>query len=70
MCPLIELSAEERGVLQRTVRSTRSAVRDAFRARIVLLAAEGQANREIAQVLHTGQDTVSKWPSKLRRAPL
>jgi transposase len=59
--PVITLSIEERIILERTVRSTRSAVRDVFRARILLLAAEGQANHQIAATLSTAQDTVSKW---------
>ena len=59
--PVIELSTEERNVLQRTVRSSRSAVRDVFRARIILLAAKGYESRAIAAELNTGQDTVSKW---------
>ena len=59
--PVIELSAEELTELQRTARSSRSSVREVFRARIVLLAAEGQENRAIAQQLDTRPDTVSKW---------
>ena len=59
--PIIELSTPEREVLENTVRSSRSAVRDVFRARIVLLAAEGRESRDIAAHLNTGQDTVSKW---------
>ena len=47
--PVIELSAEELTELQRTARSSRSSVREVFRARIVLLAAEGQENRAVAQ---------------------
>ena len=59
--PVIELSAEELTVPQRTVRSSRFSVREAFRARIVLLAAEGQENRAIAEQMDTRPDTVSKW---------
>ena len=62
--PCIELTAEEHTVLQRTVRSSRSSVREVFRARIVLLAAEGMQNRDIAQQLGTGPDSVSKWRSR------
>ena len=36
-------------------------MREVFRARIVLLAAEGLESRDIAEHLGTGQDTVSKW---------
>ena len=59
--PAIELSAEEFTELQRTARSSRSSVREVFRARIVLLAAEGQENRTIAEHMDTRPDTVSKW---------
>ena len=43
--PPIELSAEELSALQRTARSSRSSVREVFRARIVVLAADGVENR-------------------------
>ena len=59
--PVIELTNEERSVLERTVRSSRSAVRDVFRARIILMAAKGRKSRDIAAELSTGEDTVSKW---------
>ena len=59
--PPIELNAEELADLQRTTRSSRSSVREEFRARIVLLAAEGLRNRAIAEQLGTSADTVSKW---------
>ena len=45
--PPIELSAEELSVLQRTVRSSRSSVREAFRA----LAADGVENRAICRAV-------------------
>ena len=59
--PQIELSPEERDALQRTARSSRSAVRDLFRARIILLAAAGHNSHHIATQLATSQNTVSKW---------
>ena len=52
--PPVELSAEEHTALQRTVRSSSSSVREVFRARIVLLAAEGVQSRDIAGQLATG----------------
>ena len=58
--PPIELSGEELTALQRTVRSSRSSGREVFRARIVLLAAEGLESRDIAEQLGTGPNTVSK----------
>ena len=59
--PIIELTDHEQQVLNRTVRSPRSAVRDVFRARIILLAAQDHSSLHIANQLNTGQDTVSKW---------
>ena len=59
--PVTELNAEELTELQRTSRSSRSSVREVFRASIVLLAAEGQGNRAIAEQSNTRPDTVSKW---------
>ena len=59
--PIIELTDHEQQVLNHTVRSPRSAVRDVFRARIILLAAQGHSSLHIANQLNTGQDTVSKW---------
>ena len=64
--PPIELSAEERDALERTVRSSRSAVRDLFRARIVLLAGAGHNSHHIAAQLGTSQNTVSKWRGRSR----
>lgn len=46
----IVLSAEERNDLEKLGRGRKVAVRVAERARIVLLAAEGKQNREIAEV--------------------
>ena len=55
--PIIELTDHEQQVLNHTVRSPRSAVRDVFRARIILLAAQGHSSLHIANQLNTGQDT-------------
>ena len=57
----IELNREEFTALQRSVRSSRSSVREVFRARIVLLGAGGLENLDLAEELGTGPDTVSKW---------
>lgn len=59
--PTIELSADERKSLEHTARATTSAVRDVLRARIVLLAAHGGENCDIAAELSTSEQTVSKW---------
>jgi DNA-directed RNA polymerase specialized sigma24 family protein len=57
----IELSAEERLELERRARRYSSPYRDVVRARIVLMAARGLDNEEIAARLDTPRQVVSKW---------
>ncbi len=60
----IELSAEELAALSETARSSLSSVRDAFRARVVLLAAEGRRTIDIADQLDASASTVAKWRNR------
>jgi putative transposase len=62
--PLIQLSSEERDVLNHMVRSSTSAQRDVLRARIILLAADGKRNKEIQKALHISKPVVVKWRSR------
>jgi len=48
---VIELTEEARGVLEGRVRATTAPARDVLRARIVLWAAQGKRNDEIAPKL-------------------
>ena len=57
----VELSGEDRAVLERRVRATTTPARELLRARIVLLAAEGMRNQQIAAAVGTRPATVSKW---------
>lgn len=57
----IVLSSEELSVLQRTVNSKKSQVRDVFRSGIILLAAQEESNTVIASTLKTHVHTVSLW---------
>jgi transposase len=57
----IVLSAEERDELEKLARGRRIAVRVVERARIVLLAAEGKQNREIAEISGVTRRTVGVW---------
>ena len=57
----IELTPEEESVLSATARSRRSSVREAERARIILLAAAELTNKEIATKLGTGEPVVGRW---------
>lgn len=58
---VLELSAEERARLESLVRSPSSEHRYVMRARIVLLAAEGVASKEIARRLSIRRATASRW---------
>jgi transposase len=57
----VDLSEEERVELERRARRCSSPYRDVVRARIVLMAAQGLANEEIAARLDTPRQVVSKW---------
>src|ERR1700675_156440 len=57
----IVLTDEERGELTRLVRSKLTSVRLVQRARIVLLAADGKQNKDIAEQLGVGRVQVSRW---------
>jgi transposase len=57
----IQLSVEEKDALERRVRSGTAEQRQVFRARIVLLAAQGQAGVSIAKLLRCRKASVSKW---------
>src|SRR5471032_2227656 len=57
----IELSSKQRIELERMVRSQTLEVRAVRRAQIVLLAADGMGNREIAAALGVGRVQVGRW---------
>ena len=57
----IELTDEERAALEGLARRRMSAQAAALRARIVLAAAEGDSNTEIAKRLGVSRPTVTKW---------
>jgi transposase len=61
---VIELTGEERTTLEGWVHSPRTEQRMAFRARIVLLAADGMSTGKIAEALETWPPTVSKWRTR------
>ena len=61
IAPAITLSAEQRTLLESQVRSRSLPVRVAERARIVLLAASGQQDKEIAASLAITPKKVSRW---------
>lgn len=57
----ISLSEEERRTLQRTVNSATAAQREVWRSRVILLAAEGKENREIASEVGLSARSVTLW---------
>jgi len=63
----IEPSVEEQEILESWVSSGKTEQRMAFRARIILAAATGLENRDIAQQLGTRPATVSKWRTRFAR---
>ncbi len=58
---VLELSAEQRRELEARARRYTLPYRDVVRAKIVLLAATGMDNDEIAARLDTRREIVSKW---------
>src|SRR5580692_12068390 len=61
IAPAITLSPEQRTLLESQARSRSLPVRVAERARIVLLAASGQPDKEIAAVMAVTPKKVSRW---------
>ena len=61
IAPAISLSREQRTVLESQARSRSLPVRVAERARMVLLAAAGQQDKEIAAVVSITPKKVSRW---------
>lgn len=57
----IRLSEEERRVLEARARKYTLPYRDVFRASVVLLAARGLRNDQIAERLNSRREIVSKW---------
>jgi transposase len=70
-CPYrIELSSSERARLESIARKYTSPYRDVIRAKIVLYAAAGLDNDEIATRLDTPRQIVSKWRKRFFRERL
>src|SRR5262249_60676200 len=57
----IDLIAEERAVQEQQARRYPFPYRDVIRAKVVLLAAQGYGNDEIAARLDSRREIVSKW---------
>ena len=70
VAPVVELSEEQKVELTRLSRSRRISVRLSQRARIVLLAAQGLQNKEIAEQLGIGRVQVARWRERYVQAGL
>lgn len=70
LAPTIELETEQRRELEARLRARRTEQRAVERARIVLLAADGLSNQEIAERLSVESDTVGKWRGRFAREGL
>ena len=67
---VIELTDEQRQQLQRWIRSSTVSVRLARRARIILLAAEGMDNHQIAGEVSVGRIQVGRWRKRFAQSGL
>ena len=67
VAPTIELTDEQKSVLTKLARSKRTCVRLAQRAKIVLLAAQGRQNKDIAAQLGIGRVQVARWRERFRK---
>src|SRR5437764_367289 len=66
----VRLTPEDRAVLEARLRAPTTEQRDAFRARIILLAGEGHSTRSIASTVGTMPRTVSTWRGRFAREGL
>jgi len=66
----IDLTGEERRHLEASARRYTSPYREVVRAKIVLYAAEGLGNDEIAARLDTPRQVVSKWRKRFHEQRL
>ena len=67
VAPTIVLSEEERAQLTRSAGGRTVAVRVSQRAKMVLLAADGQQTKAIAQALGVAPATASRWRKRFLR---
>ena len=70
MAQTIVLTGEERDELRKLARSRLSSVRLALRARMILLAADGLQNKDIAEQLKVGRVQVSRWRERFAKSRL
>lgn len=59
--PAIQISAEDRAIIERWARGRSTPARLVLRAKIVLASAAGASNKDIAEQLRCGVKTVALW---------
>ena len=64
IAPKLIVSAEDRKILERWARGRSTPVRLMQRARIVLLAAEGRQNKDIAGIVGVTRQLVGRWRNR------
>lgn len=57
----LELPSEQRELLQDWIKAKNTPQKVAFRSRLIVMASEGHANRDIARTLRTSRPTVLLW---------
>jgi transposase len=70
VAPTIVLTHEQKSELTRLARSKRTSVRLAQRAQIVLLAAQGMQNKDIAEQLGIGRAQAARWRERYLQSGL
>lgn len=70
VAPVIALEDGERVILRRWWRGRSTAVRWMERARMVLMAAEGMTNQDIAKALGTDSHIVARWRGRFAQKGL
>jgi FixJ family two-component response regulator len=66
----ITVTDEERVTLQRWARGRRTPVQLMQRAKMILMAANGRQNKEIAETLDVQASTVGRWRKRFARSGL
>lgn len=66
----IMVTDEQRATLQRWARGRSTPVRLMHRARMILMAAEGKQNKQIAETLGTQPSTVARWRQRFAKSGL
>lgn len=70
IAPAVTVNAEQRKQLEVWARSRRAQLRLAERARMILLAAEGRQNREIARLIGRSRQAVARWRARFSKCGL